>query len=228
MPYTYQFPRPALTADIVIFGFDGSQLKVLLIQRNLDPFSGSWALPGGFLHEDETLEACAMRELYEETHFTPAFLDQFRTYSAIDRDPRGRVVTVAYMGLMPIAEVRGGTDASDAQWFSLSQLPELAFDHKDILAAAQRHLRERIYFEPIAFHLLDPKFTMTELQHVYEIILDTQFDRRNFQKKMLASQIIAPVGERRSAGASRPANLYSFVSDQYHQRRQAAVSGLEF
>lgn len=228
MPYTYQFPRPALTTDIVIFGFDGSQLKVLLIQRNLDPYKDSWALPGGFLHEDETLEACALRELYEETHFSPAFLEQFHTYSAIDRDPRGRVVTVAYMGLMPIAEVCGGTDASDAKWFGLSELPELAFDHKDILATAQSHLRERIYFEPLAFRLLNDKFTMTELQHVYEVILDTKFDRRNFQKKMLASHIITPVGERRTAGPSRPANLYSFVSDEYNQRRTAVVSSIEF
>lgn len=226
--YTYPFPRPALTADVVIFGFDGNRLKVLLIQRNLEPYAGSWALPGGFLHEDETLEECALRELYEETHFRPDFLQQFHTFSTIDRDPRGRVVTVAFLGLMPVADVRGGTDADDAQWFDLDKLPQLAFDHKDILTIAQKHLRERIYFEPIAFRLLNEQFSMTELQHVYEVILDTTFDRRNFNKKMLSTKIIAPAGVCRNGALGRRPSLYSFIADEYYRRQMSVVSGIEF
>lgn len=226
--YTYEYPRPAITTDIVIFGFDGLRLQVLLIQRNLPPFQGSWALPGGFLHEDETLHFCAMRELYEETHFSPSFLRQFHTFSALDRDPRGRVLTVAYVGLMPVAEVCGGTDAQEARWFTLDQLPPLAFDHQAILSRAQQYLRERVYFEPIAFSLLPAQFTMTELQHVYEVILGTTFDRRNFHKKILSSKIITPTGVRRTLGPSRPATLFSFVSDEYQQRRQNYISGIEF
>lgn len=224
MPFTYPYPRPSLTADIVMFGFDGVGLKVLLVQRDVEPFRHAWALPGGFMHEDETLEACALRELYEETHFTPDFLEQFHTFSTVDRDPRGRVVTTAFFGLMPVSEVQGGSDAADARWFSLDQLPSLAFDHAEILRVAQSCLRERIYFEPIAFRLLEPKFTMTELQHVYEVVLGIQFDRRNFQKKMHASKIVAPVGERRVAGPSRPASLYSFVSDQYRTLKHGGVT----
>lgn len=220
--YTYEYPRPAVTADIVMFGFDGFKLKVLLIQRNVPPYQGCWALPGGFLRENETIEACAMRELFEETHFVPDYLDQFRTYSALDRDPRGRVLTIAFYGLMPISQVSGGTDASDARWFELDQLPTLAFDHATILSHAQVYMRERIYFEPIAFSLLPYKFTLTELQHVYEVILGLTFDRRNFQKKILASNIITPLGERRMGLVSRPAQLYVFAPKQYQQFKHCA------
>lgn len=226
--YIYEYFRPALTADVVVFGFDGSRLKVLLVQRKIDPYRGSWALPGGFLHEDETLEECALRELREETSFIPDFLDQFHVYSAVHRDPRGRVVTAAFFGLMPISAVKGGTDAADARWFDLDEVPHLAFDHGEILHMAKRHLRERIYFEPIAFRLLNDKFTMSELQHVYEVILGVTFDRRNFQKKMLSSQIIQPLPEHRVAhGPSRPARLFSFVSNQYHLRKKSS-SNFEF
>lgn len=218
--YTYDYPRPAVTADVVMFGFDGQSLKLLLIQRKLEPFQGQWALPGGFMHDDETIDVCALRELYEETHFTPEYIEQYHVYSALGRDPRGRVVTVAFFGLMPISSVTADTDAQQAQWFSLDQLPPLAFDHQQILADAQQALRERVYFKPLAFSLLGTKFTMTELQHVYEVILGCTFDRRNFHKKMLSSQIIQPCDERRIGAHSRPAQLYTFSAAQYLSMKQ--------
>lgn len=229
MKYSYDYPRPSVTTDIVIFGFDGNQLKVLLIQRDVEPFKSSWALPGGFLREDETLEECAMRELKEETAFVPDRLEQFHVYSAIDRDPRTRVVTVAFFGLMPIAEVKGDTDAAKAEWFAMNELPPLAFDHKQILDDAIACMRERIYFEPIAFRLLDAKFTMTELQRVYEIVLDTQFDRRNFQKKMLTNKIVKSVNERRFTNTPRrPATLYTFDNDVYVKYKEDDSAHAEF
>lgn len=226
--HTYEYPRPSLTADCVIFGFDGSQLKVLLIRRKLEPFKDMWALPGGFMQEGETLEECALRELSEETHLVPEFLEQFHTFSSVGRDPRGRVVTVAYYALVPISEVVGGTDAADAQWFNIGELPPLAFDHKEILDTARECLRDRIHFEPIAFRLLGSKFTMTELQRVYELILDTKFDRRNFQKKAVTSNCICSLGEVRSGSTpSRPAGLYFFDDEEYKLFRESFRKKLE-
>lgn len=220
--YTYEFPRPSLTTDCVIFGFDGFQLKVLLVQRKLAPYKDMWALPGGFMQEDETLEECALRELSEETHLVPEFLEQFHAFSGIGRDPRGRVVTVAYYALVPISEVVGGTDASDAKWFNIDELPPLAFDHKEIFDTARDCLRDRIHFEPIAFRLLGSKFTMSELQRVYELILDTKFDRRNFQKKVVSSNLVCSADEFRSSSIpSRPAGLFFFDDDEYQAFRES-------
>ena len=165
--YCYKYPHPAVTTDCVIFGFDGSELQVLLIERGIEPFKGKWAFPGGFLNMDETAGEGAMRELKEETGLENAYIEQFNTYSEPGRDPRERVITIAHYALVRIQEVKGGDDAAKAQWFPIDEVPQLAFDHDKILRDAMRKLRERIHFEPIGFELLPEKFTMRELQILY-------------------------------------------------------------
>jgi 8-oxo-dGTP diphosphatase len=188
--YTYKYPHPAVTSDCVVFGFDGKELKILLVERRNEPCKGCWAFPGGFMNIDETVEQCAKRELEEETGLKLDVLEQFHTFSKVDRDPRERVITVAFIGLVKQAEVKGGDDAAKAQWFPIKDIPQLAFDHDYILRLAQRTLKERIHFESIGFDLMDEEFSMPELQRLYEAILEVKFDRRNFEKKMMRLGIL--------------------------------------
>ena len=190
--YTYEYPRPALTADCVIFGFDGNALNVLLIERGVEPYKGYWALPGGFMRMDETIDECARRELMEETQVKDIYIEQFRVFSSTNRDPRGRVVTVAFIALVrPEAHaVKGGDDARVAMWFNCEEIPPLAFDHEEILAAAREHLREVLRVRPVAFNLLNLAFTIDELRRVYEVINNTTYDRRNFTRKAMQTGTI--------------------------------------
>ena len=190
--YVYDYPRPAVTADCVIFGFDGRELKVLLIERGVEPFVGMWALPGGFMRMNETIEECARRELAEETGVTRVYLEQFHVFSGTKRDPRGRVVTVAFMALVRPDDyhVVGGDDAVRAMWFGTEMLPPLAFDHQEIIEFARDYLREVLRIRPVAFKLLDEVFTVDELRQVYEAINGTSYDRRNFQRKLMQSDIL--------------------------------------
>ncbi len=188
--YRYRYPHAAITTDCVVFGYNGQELKVLLIRRGANPYKGKWAFPGGFLRMDETLEQCARRELMEETSFCPEMLEQFHAYSSVHRDPRERVVTVAFYALVKPAAVKGGDDADEAQWFEIHHVPPLAFDHDELLVQALRHLKEQVHFKPVCFKLLGDVFTLPQLQHIYETVLDTTFDRRNFQRKM--SPVLIP------------------------------------
>lgn len=192
--YTYDYPRPALTADCVIFGFNGSELKILLVERGVEPYKGYWALPGGFMRMEESIEECARRELMEETGLKDVYLEQCHTFSATDRDPRGRVVTVAFIALIRPAdyEVVAGDDAAVVAWFDASMLPPLAFDHKEIIAYARDYLKEVLRLRPIAFRLLNKVFSIDDLRRVYEVINDTVYDRRNFERKALQSRMIEP------------------------------------
>ncbi|MCR4964999.1 MAG: NUDIX hydrolase [Bacteroidales bacterium] len=190
MTYTYKYPHPAVATDCVVFGFDGKQLNILLIERGLDPFKGMWAFPGGFMRMDETAEACAQRELSEETGLSTQLLKQLGAFSGVRRDPRERVVSIAFYALVKPADVIGGDDANDARWFPIEEVPQLAFDHDFILRKAMQQLRKDIYFEPIGFELLGESFTMSELQRLYEAILGVHFDRRNFERKMLQTGIL--------------------------------------
>lgn len=227
MPYTYQYPHPAVTADCVIFGFDGVTIRVLLIQRGLEPYKGKWALPGGFMNMDETAEQCAARELEEETGLKNTTVEQFYTFSEVGRDPRERVITVAHFALVRLAEVRGGDDADVARWFGLDEIPSLAFDHDRILRMALNRLKERIFFKPIGFELLPEVFTMTELQNLYEAILEVKFDRRNFYNKILKLGILTET-EPRPAGTSRRKPIkYRFNSDKYDELKKRGFR-LEF
>lgn len=213
--YCYKYPHPAVTTDCVIFGFDGSELQVLLIERGIEPFKGKWAFPGGFLNMDETAQEGALRELKEETGLKNAYIEQFNTYSNPGRDPRERVITIAHYALVRIQEVKGGDDAAKAQWFPIDEVPQLAFDHDKILRDAMRKLRERIHFEPIGFELLPEKFTMRDLQILYESILGVKFDRRNFAKKMMHYELLNQLDETVRPTAKRDALLYSFNKENY-------------
>ena len=193
--YTYKYPHPAVTTDCVVFGFDGRQLNILLVERGCEPYKGCWAFPGGFLKIDETAEEGAMRELSEETGLELKYLKQFGTFSAVHRDPRERVITIAFYALARKSNVKGGDDAAKAQWFPLNDVPSLAFDHDYILRKATEQLKKDIHFEPIGFDLLDERFTMPELQRLYESILGVQFDRRNFYKKMLQTGILDEIDD---------------------------------
>src|SRR6266446_10980099 len=217
MPYTYQYPRPALTVDCVLFGFDEAELKVLLIERALEPFKGRWALPGGFVRVDETLDEAARRELAEEAGLKDVFLEQLYTFGVVDRDPRERVVSVAFYALVKLAahDTKAATDAADARWFPMSKVPKLAFDHADILATALVRLKGKVRYQPIGFELLSPKFTLSQLQHLYEAVLETNLDKRNFRKKVLGFDLLLPLKETQMAGRHRPAQLFRFDTDKY-------------
>lgn len=217
MSYTYQYPRAALTVDCVVFGYDEGELKVLLIQRALDPFKGKWALPGGFVRVDETLDDAARRELEEEAGLKDVFLEQLYTFGAVNRDPRERVVSVAYYALVKLAahETKAATDAADARWFPVSKVSKLAFDHADVLATALARLKGKVRYQPIGFELLPPKFTLSHLQHLYEAVLEAELDKRNFRKKVLGFGLLLPLKETHMAGRHRPAQLFRFDADKY-------------
>src|SRR5213078_1661860 len=222
MSYTYQYPRAALTVDCVVFGLDDSELKVLLIERALEPFKGKWALPGGFVRVDETLDEAARRELAEEAGLKDVFLEQLYTFGTVNRDPRERVVSVAYYALVKLAahDTRAATDAADARWFPISKVPKLAFDHADILAIALARLKGKVRYQPIGFELLPPKFTLSQLQHLYEAVLATKLDKRNFRKKALDFGLLVPLNEVFQAGRHRPAQLFKFDTDKYEKLKK--------
>lgn len=225
--YCYAYPHPSVTTDCVIFGFDGGSLMVLLIQRGIEPFKGRWALPGGFLMPNETAEAGALRELKEETGLGNAYIEQFHSYTQPDRDPRERVITIAHLALVKLQEVRGGDDATDAQWFPVEKVPQLAFDHDMILRDALSKLRERIHFHPIGFDLLPEKFTLRELQTLYEAILGVRFDRRNFAKKMFHLDVLTDLDETIWPTPRREAKLFKFNIEKYNELKQRGFR-LEF
>jgi 8-oxo-dGTP diphosphatase len=217
MPFSYEYPRAALTVDCVVFGFDDGALKILLIHRGLAPFKGKWALPGGFVRVDETVDRAASRELLEETGLQNVFLEQLYTFGAVKRDPRERVVSVAYYALVKLAEhqATGATDASDARWFPVAEPPTLAFDHAEIVSLALQRLRGKVRYEPIGFELLPEKFTLSELQHLYEAVLESPLDKRNFRKKILSMGLLVSLKERSHGGAHRPAQLFRFDAKKY-------------
>lgn len=227
LKYHYKYPHPSVTTDCVIFGFDGIKLNVLLVQRGIEPYKGRWAFPGGFLKMDESAEEGALRELREETGLQGAYLQQFHSFSAPDRDPRERVITIAYYALVKLQEVKGADDAADARWFALDEVPPLAFDHDLILRTALKALRRQIYFEPIGFELLPEKFTIKELQKLYEAILDVHFDRRNFYNKMKRLEILVQLQERAMPTPKKEAYLFKFNAERYDALKQKGFR-LEF
>ena len=220
MPYTYEYPKPALTVDCVVFGLDEDQeLKVMLIQRNVPPFEGQWALPGGFVRLDESLEEAAMRELKEETGIERIFLEQLYTFGEVNRDPRDRIITVAYYALINLGEhnIKATTDARDAAWFPITKPPKLAFDHHTILAIALRRLKGKVRYQPIGFELLPKKFTLTQLQKLYETVLGQNLDKRNFRKKILKMNLLIALDERQTGVSHRAARFYHFDEQKYLQ-----------
>lgn len=218
MPYTYEYPRPALTVDCIIFGLDKKDLKVLLIKRGHEPFIGKWALPGGFVDMGEDLYDAALRELEEETGVKDVFIEQLYTFGKQKRDPRGRVVSVAYYALVNLSEhpVQASSDADEAAWFKLDELPELAFDHEEIMDVAVKRLHGKLVYQPIGFELLPTKFTLTQLQQLYEIVLGVKINKRNFRTKILKMDILEQC-ERQQGVSHRPAYLYRFNEEKYNE-----------
>jgi len=203
-----------VTVDVVIFTLRQQSLQVLLVRRRHPPFEGMWAIPGGFVDMDESLEEAALRELEEETGVRDVYLEQLYTFGAPDRDPRGRTITVAYFAVVAADAVRlrAGDDAAEAHWWPVDRLPPLAFDHADILAYALKRLRYKLEYTAVGFELLPETFTLSELQAAYEIVLGEPLDKRNFRRKILSAGVIEEAGGYRS-GEGRPARLYRFRDD---------------
>lgn len=218
---------PNIAVDCVIFGLDKSaDLRVLLIQRALTPFKSKWALPGGFVLPNETLDAAAQRELEEETGVKNVFIEQLYTFGALDRDPRGRIISVAYYALvnLQIHPPTAASDAEAAQWFSIKELPSLAFDHAQILDMAIQRLDAKVRYQPIGFELLPPKFTLSELQNLYETIVGKKLNRRNFRAKFLKMGILEQLEKQKNV-SHRPAFLYKFNPQKY---KELTNKGFEF
>ena len=222
MPFTYQYPHPAVTVDAVVFGLDDADLKVLLIQRDGAPFEGRWALPGGFVDIAEWLEDAVRRELEEETGLKRLFLEQLYTFGAPKRDPRERVISVAYYALVKLTDhaVRAASDARNVAWFPVADLPNLAFDHEDVLEVALKRLKGKIRYEPIGFELLPEKFPLSELQRLYETVLEHPLDKRNFRKKILGMGLLRDTDEIQQDVAHRAARLYRFDQAAYRKLRK--------
>lgn len=206
------FERPSVTVDVVIFSLVHEDLQVLLIKRKHAPYASMWALPGSFVQIEEALEEAAVRTLADETGVTDVYTEQLYTFGAPDRDPRTRVITVAYFALVPYAAVehRPGDDATDTDWFSVFDLPDLAFDHAKILDYALTRLRYKLEYTAVGFQLLPDVFTLTELQKAYETILGEKLDKRNFRRKILSADILEETGEKKKEGEGRPAKLYCY------------------
>ena len=207
-----KYPKPSVTVDVVLFTFSQGALRVLLIKRNSEPFAAQWALPGGFVNKDEKLEDAAARELFEETGLKNIYLEQLYTFGDPGRDPRGWTISVAYFAIISADyshKIHAGDDAGDADWFDVYNLPRLAFDHKRIVNYALQRLRYKLEYTGLGFLLLPEEFTLSQLQIVYEIVLQEKLDKRNFRKKILNMAIIEESGKLRH-GDHRPAKLYRF------------------
>jgi 8-oxo-dGTP diphosphatase len=226
LAHSYEYPRPALTVDCVVFGLDVDDLKVLLIQRRLAPHQHQWALPGGFVRIDETLDEAARRELAEESGITDVYLEQLYTFGELDRDPRERVVTVAYYALAKLSDhrIRAATDAERVAWFGMDDLPKLAFDHARIIEKAIERLRGKVRYAPIGFELLPPRFTLTQLQRLYEIVLMQPLDKRNFRKKILSMGLLIETDEVEQGVRHRAARLYKFDRRKYEKLTRQGLS----
>jgi len=209
--------RPAITVDVVIFALNNNDLHALLVRRQNAPYQERWALPGGFVQNNESLEDAAARKLAEETGVTAVYTEQLFTFGDIDRDPRMRIVTVAYFALVPYESVTIQVDQAKlkgaAKWHSLKSLPELAFDHKKIVEYAHQRLKYKLEYTSVGFELLPDQFTLTQLQQAYEVVLNEPLDKRNFRRKILAAGVIEETGQKTKEGEGRPAKLYHYVDD---------------
>src|SRR5262245_16776140 len=214
-----------VTVDIVIFSIRTRELQVLLVKRGVPPFEGEYAIPGGFLRADESLEQAAKRELHEETSVRDVYLEQLYTFGDPARDPRGRVITVAYYALLTGEAVPlvAGTDAGAAQWVPARRHPPLAFDHDSILAYALERLANKLDYTTVGFQLLPKRFTLTQLQRVYEAVLGRQLDKRNFRRKMALLGILKPLDEWEREGPNRPAQLHRFSARRFEKLRDKGI-----
>jgi 8-oxo-dGTP diphosphatase len=217
-----------VAVDAVVFGYTSKEgLSVLLIKRDIEPFKNGWALPGGLVGNDESLEDAVQRELIEETGVSINYLEQLYSFGKPGRDPRNRVVSVTYYGLVkPEAFVlHADTDAADVAWYNIKKMPSLAFDHSEIIALAHARLKNKILYEPVGFELLDEKFPFSELEKLYMAVLDRPVDRRNFKKKVLKFGFLEETTERQQLdGAGRPGYLFCFNEKKYFQLKKEGIS----
>lgn len=212
-----------VAVDIVIFTIQSGVLKILLVKRKIEPYLGQHAIPGGFMHEDEDLDEAALRELREETGVTDVYLEQLYSFGAPRRDPRGRVISVSYFALISADRtLSAGSDAAEATWWSMKELPRLAFDHARILDYALERLRNKLEYTTVGFQLLPEKFTLVQLQEVYEAILDRKLDKRNFRRKMSLLKILKPLKEYQPS-ARRPAQLFRFVASRFEKLKDKGI-----
>jgi 8-oxo-dGTP diphosphatase len=230
--YTYEFPRAMTTVDGVVFGFTGNAIKILLVKRaEKEPdgrpnvFGGWWALPGGFVNMDEDLEAAIRREMEEETGVEGLYLEQLYTFGNPKRDPRGRVISIAYYALVKASDfaLQHGSDADETKWFDVNKLPKLAFDHAEIVEVGLQRIRAKVRYQPIGFELLADKFTLVELQKLYEAILQRALDKRNFRRKILSFDILEPLNETVLL-KTRNAQLYRFDKRAYQRLIKAGFN----
>lgn len=218
-----------VAVDAIVFGYSKHEgVSILLIQRKYPPFKNAWAIPGGFLLPDETLEEAVERELREETGIEVNYLEQLYTFGKPDRDPRQRVISIAYVALVKSSQfqqLKASTDAENAQWFNFRELPPLAFDHKEILDIAIERIRAKIRYQPIGFELLDRKFPFADLERLYIALLGRDIDRRNFSRKMLALGILDETNELASPeGKGRPSKMYQFNKKRYQQLLKEGIN----
>ncbi len=211
-----------VAVDAIVFGYSKKEgVSLLLIQRKYEPYKNSWALPGGFVLADESLETAVIRELQEETGITVNYLEQLYSFGEPDRDPRQRVISIAYFGLVKTTqfrELKASTDAENAAWFSIKKLPALAFDHKQIIRQAVERLQSKIRYQPIGFELLDKKFPFSDLEKLYAALLDKEINRRNFSKKILSFDFLEETGElSKPEGKGRPSKMYRFNQKRYKE-----------
>ena len=219
------FSGHGIAVDVVLFTIQGGTLKVLLVKRQRPPYRGAWALPGGMVEPEESVDAAVLRELQEETAVGNIYLEQLYTFGDPDRDPRGRVVSVAYYALVNWQqfqlEVR--RRVSEADWFPVKRLPQLAFDHRRIVDYALERLRNKINYTTVSFQLLPRQFTLTELQGAYEVILGQRLDKRNFRRKMLQLGILKGTREFKANGRQRPARLYTFTAPKVVKLQEKGI-----
>jgi len=213
-----------VAVDIVLFTVQSGKLRVLLVKRGIPPFQGTYAIPGGFVLEDESLDEAALRELREETGVADVYLEQLYSFGEPQRDPRGHVISVAYFALISAdrSPLAAGSDAADARWWPMGNLPDLAFDHRSILEYAMERLRNKLEYTTVGFQLLPPKFSLTELQEVYEAILDKKLDKRNFRRKLALLRVLRPTREYRRGGR-RPARLFEFVAARFEKLKDKGI-----
>ncbi|HLZ89790.1 MAG TPA: NUDIX domain-containing protein [Puia sp.] len=208
----HSYTNPALAVDLVVFGYSSNELSVLLLNRKEEPFKGGWTLPGAFLQMDERFPDTCSRILRTKLGMDKLYLEQLYSFDDPERDPRGRAISIAYYALVNPAKLKiaAGTMANDVQWINCRKLPALGFDHRQIFKTALQRLKGKILYFPVGFQLLDEQFTMTELHELYECILDIPLDRRNFRRKILASEYILPTGTKREGLQNRHPELYVF------------------
>ena len=208
-----------VAVDAVVFGYYNNKLKILLIQQKFGSSANKWALPGGFVKDNETLEHAVIRELYEETGVKTNYLEQLYTFGEINRDERARIITIAYIALINPKNysLKADTDAKDAKWFDVKNIPALAFDHKDIITTGLERLKAKINYQPIGFELLNSKFPFSDLENLYQTILDKKIDRRNFRKKLLSFGILQETNEIQKKESGRPAKLFKFNKQKYRE-----------